>query len=70
MTTDTADIAAEQARIGGMAADAPLCVVYDADLFGYAGMLEIMSANTNGKIKLGTYSEKTKTVITPNEIIR
>lgn len=70
MTTDTVDITAEQARIGGMAAEAPVCVVYDADLFGYTGMLDIMSVNTNGKIKLGTYSEKTKTVITPNEIIR
>lgn len=44
-------------------------VVFDTGLFDYKRMLDIMSANTQSKVKLGTFSSKTKTIITPNEVI-
>ena len=69
-TVDTPDVAMEQNMFGKIRTDMPVCVVYDTEIFGYATMLEIMSANTNDKIKLGTYSEKTKIIITPSEIIQ
>lgn len=69
-TVDAPDVAMEQRMLGEVCGNIPVCVVYDVELFGYTALLDIMSKNVNSQIKLGTYSEKTKTIITPSEIIR
>lgn len=69
-TVDMPDIDMEKRVLTEVCDDVPACVVYDTELWGYETLLEIMSANKSGKIKLGTYSGKTKTIITPSEIIR
>ncbi len=48
----------------------PVYVVFDTDAFSYKTMLEIMSKNTRSNIKLGTYNNRTRIIITPNEILR
>lgn len=45
-------------------------VVYDTDSFSYKSMLDMMARNPQANIKLGTFNNKTKTIITPNEIIK
>lgn len=45
-------------------------IVFDTGLFSYKRMLEIMSANPQGRMKIGTYNNSTRTIITPNDIIR
>lgn len=44
-------------------------VVYDNDLFSYKRMLEMMAERPRSNVKLGTFSNRTRTIITPNEII-
>lgn len=45
-------------------------VVYDTDLFGYGMLLEMMAAEPHPRVLLGTYSGKTKIIITPDDIIK
>lgn len=44
-------------------------VVYDTSSFSYENILNIMSENPHPKIKLGTYNNKSNTIITPNDVI-
>lgn len=48
----------------------PTYIVYDTELFSYNKMLELMAKRPRGKVRLGTYNNKTKTIITPDETIR
>lgn len=43
-------------------------VVYDTALLGYGGMISLLSAAPRPNIKIGTYSERHKLIITPDEI--
>lgn len=45
-------------------------IVLDTNMFGYAGMLDAMSYNPKHNVSLGTFDNKTCTIITPNDIIR
>ncbi len=45
-------------------------VVYDTDMFGYSEMLEMMGETPHPKVVIGTYSGKTKIIITPDDIIK
>ena len=45
-----------------------VCMVYDGDTFSFDQIIDM--AVTNSPALLGTYSQKTKTLITPTEIIR
>ena len=47
----------------------PTCVVYDVDTFSF-GQLLTEATNTVPPMKIGTYSRKTKTLITQQEVIR
>lgn len=47
-----------------------VCVIYDADAYSYADMLRVFSQNSRPDVSLGTYSPKTKTIITAREVIR
>lgn len=44
-------------------------VVFDTCVFAYGDLLTIMSRHPQHNVKLGTYSEKTGTIITPDEVI-
>lgn len=48
----------------------PLYVVFDTDAFSYKSMLGIMAQVSRPDVKLGTFSNKTKIIITPDEIIK
>lgn len=56
--------------VGRFVENTPLYVVFDADAFSYRSMLEIMSQVSRPNVKLGTFSNKTKIIITPDEIIK
>ena len=44
-------------------------VVYDTSLFSYGKIIEMLSANAGLDIRLGTYNRRTRTIITPDDII-
>ena len=44
------------------------CIVYDTETFSFAQVIAMAAAN--GPARIGTYSQKTRTIITPSEIIR
>ncbi len=48
----------------------PQLVVFDTDAFSYKAMLEIMSADPRPNVKIGTFNNRTRTIIIPTEIIR
>ncbi len=50
--------------------DTPLYIVYDTDAFSYKKMLEIMARSPQSNIRIGTFNNRTRTIITPNEILR
>ena len=56
--------------IAGFGDKVPVYVVFDVDAFSYKSMLEIMSRMPMPNVKLGTFSNKTKVIITPDEIIK
>ncbi len=45
-------------------------IVFDTCAFAYGDLLTIISRRPVGCLKLGTYSSRTQTIITPDEIIR
>lgn len=67
-TTDSSDISLD--AVIGDEISVLTYVVYDVELFCYKRMLEIMAGNMRDKVKLGTFSNKTRIIITPNEIIK
>lgn len=48
----------------------PVYVVYDTDSFRYKTILKLMSNVSRSNVRLGTFCNKTKIIITPDEIIR
>lgn len=50
--------------------NASVYMVFDVDTFSYESILDMMSHLSKNNIKLGTYSNKTKIIITPDEIIK
>lgn len=57
-------------HISDMEFKTPVCIVFDTDTFSYKQILETMSRISGAKVVLGTYSSKTRIVITPREIIK
>lgn len=57
-------------HISNMEFKTPVCIVFDTDTFSYKQILETMSRISGAKVVLGTYSSKTRIVITPREIIK
>ena len=57
-------------HISDMEFKTPVCIVFDTDTFSYKQILETMSGISGTKVVLGTYSSKTRIVITPREIIK
>ena len=57
-------------HISNMEFKTPVCIVFDTDTFSYKHILETMSRISGAKVVLGTYSSKTRIVITPREIIK
>lgn len=55
---------------GRETADGRIYIVYDTEVFSYKQILEAMAAAPDNKIMLGTYSNKTRTIITQDEVIR
>lgn len=49
---------------------ARLCYVFDTDTFSYKAILRLMSASRPQRTFIGTFNGKTRTIITPNEIIK
>ncbi len=47
-----------------------MCVVFDTDTFSYGKMLDAMSRIARPNVKLGTFSGKTKIIITPDKLIK
>lgn len=45
-------------------------VVYDTEAYSYTAMLQLFAQVPKPKVALGTYDPSTKTLITPNEILR
>lgn len=69
--TENPENAAYQEHVKEYADDRTMSyVVFDTDLFGYAGMLDIMSHNRQKNVRIGTFTNATDIIITPNEIIR
>lgn len=56
--------------IGDVSIKTPVYVVFDRDSFTYKSMLEMMFANPRQNVRIGTFNNRTRTIITPNEIIR
>ena len=46
------------------------CVVYDTDFFSYQQVIDDAARYADKSIAIGTYSRRSKTIITPTEIIR
>lgn len=46
-----------------------VCFVFDTDTFSYKAILRLMATQRERKVLVGTFNGKTKTIITPNEII-
>ena len=57
-------------HISDMEFKTPVCIVFDTDTFSYKQILETMSCISGAKVVLGTYSSKTRIIITPREIIK
>ena len=65
------DFDALQNKVGrSFGAKSPICVVFDLDTFSFGTVLEVMSRISAPNVKLGTYSGKSKIIITPREIIK
>ena len=65
------DFDALQNKVGrSIGAKSPICVVFDLDTFSFGTVLEVMSRISAPNVKLGTYSGKSKIIITPREIIK
>lgn len=47
-----------------------VCVVYDVDAYSYETIIRLFNANSVRSVKLGTYSSRSKTIITPTETFR
>lgn len=45
-------------------------LVFDTDAFSYRAMLAVMGSNRNSCMRIGTFNNKTRIIITPDEIIR
>ncbi len=48
----------------------PSFLVFDTDNFSYKTILEIMSDNTMPNVRIGTFNNRTRIIITPAEILR
>lgn len=45
-------------------------IVYDTEAYPYSAILQLFTQAPKPKVALGTYDPATKTLITPNEILR
>lgn len=75
LTADFCDCTADpserlSALLSRYDARVPVRVVFDVDTFSYKDVLDIMGRISAHSVKLGTYSAKTKIIITPDEIIK
>ncbi len=48
----------------------PVYMVFDTDSFSYKKMIEVMNSHAQPNVKIGTFNNRTKTIITPSEIIK
>lgn len=70
-TTDGDDYSVELDSLSAGTDDRTMIyVVFDMDTFSYAEVLDMMSRNPRGNVKLGTFANATGTIITPSEIIQ
>ena len=51
-------------------AEGRVCVVYDTSVFSYEQILLDRAAHASSNVTIGTYSPRSRVLITPNEIIR
>lgn len=59
-----------EAYLDQMAQYKSVCVVYDVDAYSYETIISLFNANSVSSVKLGTYSSRSKTIITPTETFR
>lgn len=59
-----------EAYLAQMSGYKSVCVVYDVDSYSYETIIELFNANSVRGVVLGTYSSRSKTIITPTETFR
>lgn len=61
---------AEQSDFADISSEEPTFLVYDVDAFGFGGILDFAIRHTDSKLRIGTYSCKSKILITSSEIFK